>query len=323
IRLARNLFNFNFTNSIDAVQAKEVANKFINAIETIDGENFVVVSMKDIDSIDRRVLMEEHLVSPELIKNKDISYYIINKENTVNLMINEEDHLRLQVILPEFDLHRAYDMANKVDLKLEEYIDFAFDKDFGYLTACPTNTGTGMRASAMLHLPALKISNYIQGLMDSLGKLGITIRGVYGEGSKALGDMFQISNQKTLGFKEQDVITKLENICCKIIENEREARIDLLSKKSDFIKDKVYRSLGILKYARVINSNEALENLSYLRMGISQGLYNKLDFDKITNLMFSIQKYNILKYKYFLKSFEDEDVLRAKYIRDFFEMEER
>ena len=323
IRLARNLLKFKFTNNIDSIQAKEVADKIIKAIEIIDNNEFTVVSMKDIDSIDRRVLMEEHLVSPELIKNKDISYYIISKNNTINLMINEEDHLRLQVILPGFDLYKAHDMSNELDLKLEKYLDFAFDKNFGYLTACPTNTGTGMRASVMLHLPALKISNYIQGLTDSLSKLGLTIRGVYGEGSKALGDMFQISNQKTLGFTEQEVIDKLENISHRIISNERESRVDLLNKRPDFIKDKIYRALGTLKYARVINANEALENLSYLRMGISLDLYKKLSFDKITNLMFSIQKYNILKYKYSLKSFENEDVLRANYIRNFFETEER
>ncbi len=323
IRLARNLIKFKFTNNIDYKEAQEVADRFKKAIEIIDIDNdFSVVSMKDIDSIDRRVLIEEHLVSPELINNKDISYYIINKDNTINLMINEEDHLRLQVILPGFDLYKAYDMSNEIDLKLEKYLDFAFDRDFGYLTACPTNTGTGMRASIMLHLPALKMSNYLQGVMDSLGKLGLTIRGVYGEGSRALGDMFQISNQKTLGFTEQEVIDKLENVTCRIIDNERNSRKTLLEKKSDFIKDKIYRSLGVLKYSRIINSNEALENLSYLRMGVSLGLYDKLNFVQITNLMLSVQKYNILKYKYYLHSFKDEDVLRANYIRNFFEKEE-
>lgn len=174
----------------------------------------------------------------------------------------------------------------------------------------------------MLHLPALKIRNYLQGIIDSLAKLGLTIRGVYGEGSDGLGDMFQISNQKTLGFSEIEVIDKLENIVIKIIERERNTRRDLLNQKTNYLKDKVYRALGILKNARIISDKEALENLSFLRMGIDLGLYKGLNYNQITNLMLSVQKYNILKYKYSLKSFEEENVLRADYIRDFFEQEE-
>lgn len=323
IRLARNLTKFKFPNSLNNEEAKEVSDIFIKTVNNIDNENkFTVISLKEIDSIDRRVLMEEHLISPELIKNKDISYYIINEKNFLNLMINEEDHLRLQVLLPGFELYKAFEIAKDTDNKLEENINFAFDKDFGYLTSCPTNTGTGMRASVMLHLPALKLGNYLQGIIDSLTKLGLTIRGVYGEGSDALGDMFQISNQRTLGFSEIEVIDKLENIAIKIIEKERKTRRDLLSQKTNYLKDKVYRALGILKYARIISDREALKNLSFLRMGIDLGLYRGLNYNQITNLMLSVQKYNILKYKYSLKSFEEENVLRADYIRNFFEQED-
>lgn len=323
IRLARNLENFKFPGYISDEDAIKVFNTFAKAIDKIDKDKeFSLVSMNDLDLIDSNVLMEEHIISPELIKNRNISHYIISKNNLINLMINEEDHMRLQVLLPELDLYKAYEMADKFDKKLEKEVDFAFSSKFGYLTSCPTNTGTGMRASVMLVLPALQLSNYIDGFKDSLSKLGITIRGVYGEGSEALGNMYQISNQKTLGFSEEEVIDKLENIVLKVIDKERETRIRLLSSKTDFIEDKIFRAFGILKYSRMISDREALSHLSFLRMGISLNLYDGLSFNQITDLMLSIQKNNILRYRNFLNSNEDENTLRAKFIRDYFEKEE-
>lgn len=323
IRLARNLGKFKFPSYISSEDANKVFNTFAEAINRIDkNKDFSLVSMNDLDLIDSNVLMEEHIISPELIKNRKISHYIINKNNLINLMINEEDHMRLQILLPELDLYKAYEMADELDRKLEKEVDFAFNSKFGYLTSCPTNTGTGMRASVMLVLPALQISNYIDGFKDSLGKLGITIRGVYGEGSEALGNMYQISNQKTLGFSEEEVIDKLDNIVLKVIEKERETRISLLNNKTDFIEDKIYRAFGILKYSRIISDREALSHLSFLRMGISLNLYNGLNFNQITDLMLSIQKNNILRYKKFLNSSESENALRANFIRDYFEKEE-
>ncbi len=323
IRLARNLEKFKFPSYISNEDAASVFKVFAEAINKIDSnKEFSLVSMKDLDLIDSNVLMEEHIISPELIKNRNISHYIINKNNLINLMINEEDHMRLQILLPELDLYKAYEMADELDRKLEKEIDFAYNSKFGYLTSCPTNTGTGMRASVMLVLPALQFSNYIDGFKDSLGKLGITIRGVYGEGSEALGNMYQISNQKTLGFSEEEVIDKLENIVLKVIDKERETRIRLLSSKTDFIEDKIFRAFGTLKYSRIISDREALSHLSFLRMGISLNLYKGLSFNQITDLMLSIQKNNMIRYGKFLNSNENDNTLRAKFIRDYFEKEE-
>lgn len=323
IRLARNLFVFKFPKYISKDEAKDVSDIIINAINRIDpDEEFSINAIKNLNSLDKRVLVEEHIISSELVDNQDISYYITNEKNNINLMINEEDHLRIQVLYPGFELYEGYELARELDDKLEKYLSFAFDMDFGYLTSCPTNAGTGMRASSMLHLPGLKYSGLIEGFKDSLGKLGIAVRGVYGEGSVAIGDMYQISNQKTIGFSEMEIIDKLDNIIIKIIHEERNARLRLMEEKSNFIKDKIFRALGILKYSRIIDSIEALNNLSLVRMGIYLNLYNKLSYEKITNLMFAVQKFNILKYKNSIRSARDENILRADFIRNFFEREE-
>lgn len=323
IRLARNIKNHRFPHLLDGKESKDILEIFKNAMEKIDKDkDFSYHEMNKINNVGRRVLMEKHLVSPELIKNKDISAYIIHRDEKVNLLINEEDHLRLQVLSEEFSLNENLARAKEIEKGLEEELDFAFDEKYGYLTTCPTNVGTGMRASIMVHLPALKESDYMEGLQDSLNKLGITVRGVYGEGSRATGDLYQISNQQTLGINEQMLVDKIENIVYRIVMNERNVRKRLLEKHPNQLKDKIFRSLGILKYAREISDEEAIQCLSNLRLGVDLGIYRGLSFKQITRMTKEVQKYTILNYKYNLRSYKDENVIRADWIREFITKEE-
>ena len=323
IRLARNIKNHRFPHLLKGEESEEIIALFKNAMETVDSnKEFTFQKMSEINSVGRRVLMEEHLVSPELNKNKDISAYFLHKDRKINLLINEEDHLRLQVINDDFSLSDNLSKAIELDNALEKEIHFAFDEKYGYLTTCPTNVGTGLRASIMVHLPALREADYMEGLQDSLNKLGITVRGFYGEGSNASGDLYQISNQQTLGINEQMLVDKIENITHRIVMNERNVRVRTLEKHPIKVKDKVFRSLGILKYSRQIDDEEAFECLSNLRLGIDLGLYRGLNFKQINEMMKKVQKYTILNYKYDLRSYKEENVIRADWIRDYFSKEE-
>lgn len=323
IRLARNIKNHRFPHLLKGEESEEIIALFKNAMETVDSnKEFTFQKMSEINSVGRRVLMEEHLVSPELNKNKDISAYFLHKDRKINLLINEEDHLRLQVINDDFSLSENLSKALELDNALEKEIHFAFDEKYGYLTTCPTNVGTGLRASIMVHLPALREADYMEGLQDSLNKLGITVRGFYGEGSNASGDLYQISNQQTLGINEQMLVDKIENITHRIVMNERNVRARTLEKHPIKVKDKVFRSLGILKYSRQIDDEEAFQCLSNLRLGIDLGLYRGLNFKQINEMMRKVQKYTILNYKYDLRSYKEENVIRADWIRDYFSKEE-
>lgn len=323
VRLARNIKDHRFPHLLQDEESKEIIEIFQNAMESVDPDKeFDFQRMSEVNSVGRRMLMEDHLVSPELNKNKEISAYFLHKDRKVNLLINEEDHLRLQVLNDDFTLRENLNRAREIEEQLEKKINFAFDDKYGYLTTCPTNAGTGLRASIMVHLPALREADYMEGLQDSLNKLGITVRGFYGEGSKASGDLYQISNQQTLGISEQMLVEKIENIAHRIVMNERNVRARTLEKHPVKIKDKVFRSLGVLKYARQIGEEEAFEYLSNLRMGIDLGLYQGLGFKKMNEMMKKVQKYTVLNYKYDLKSYKEEDVIRADWIRDFIKKEE-
>ncbi|MDO5718698.1 MAG: ATP--guanido phosphotransferase [Tissierellia bacterium] len=317
IRLARNLKGFRFPNTFDREESKlvdELINISVDKLYPGEYKHFFLKEMNNYS----RVLMENHLISPELIKNKDFSSYCLKDDESVNIMINEEDHLRLQVLESGLALEDAYEKAASICRDLETQVDFSYHHEFGYLTACPTNTGTGLRASVMMHLPAIKHSGMMPGLIDSLGKLGVTVRGIYGENSSAIGDLFQISNQRTLGMTEKEVVIKLKMLANRITENERKLRDGFKESHPLDFEDKVYRSLGLLKYSRLISEKEALECLSYLRVGICEGLYDGLSIKQVTDLIFNLQKYNILKYKKDMKIDGNENSARSHYIDSYF-----
>lgn len=268
IRLARNLSDIPFPNALK--DKAEVTDKIKKSIQKSNSD-FLEYNLNELSMSAKQALAEEHLISPQLAKSKD-SYALINKDKTISIMIMEEDHLRLQVITGGYSLDYAFEIADKLDDSLQENLDFAFDEKLGFLTACPTNTGTGLRASVMLHLPALSMTESINKIISSAGKLGIAMRGFYGEGSKADGSFYQISNQITLGESETDIIKRVKNITDQIINLEKQARETLLKTKKNVLEEKLFRSYGILKYTRNISSSEAKSLLSDVLLGQNMGI---------------------------------------------------
>lgn len=272
IRLARNLAGEPFPNAL--ASTKDVTEKIKNAVlgsNSTLAKDFDFINLDNTPAIKKQAMAEEHLISPVMCEGKGKSV-LINKDKTMSIMLMEEDHIRLQVIQSGLSLDDAYSLASKVDDVLEESLTYAFDNDFGYLTACPTNTGTGMRASVMLHLPALTMTNNIGKIISSAASLGIEVRGLYGEGTKAYGNLYQISNKMTLGISEQQSIEKLKDIVNQLIEMETKARKALNDGNADALSDKLYRSYGILKYARCISSAEAKSLLSDVMLGQNMGI---------------------------------------------------
>lgn len=272
IRLARNLSKYPFPSAMNADGIKKVREEIENCILNSNSAlSFETYHMEDVDDVKKQMLAEKHLVSPDLLRKKG-SGVLVSEDESMSIMLMEEDHLRLQIILGGLKLDEAYETASKVDDVIDENVQYAFDADFGYLTSCPTNTGTGLRASVMMHLPALTMTNSIQRIAASASGLGIAVRGMYGEGSKAYGSLYQISNQVTLGLSEQEILEKVKNIVNQIAEHESQARKKLLENKKDYIEDKVFRAYGTLKFARSISSQEAKALISDVLMGKNMGI---------------------------------------------------
>ena len=274
IRLARNLSDTAFPNALsDKKPVLETIKKAItSASKTKDFKEYNLNTLSDNA---KTALSEEHLISPQMVTSKD-SLAFINEDKNISIMIMEEDHIRLQVIMGGFALDEAFKLANETDDALEEHLDFAFDEELGFLTACPTNTGTGLRASVMLHLPALAITDNIGKIAASAGKLGIAVRGFYGEGSKACGNFYQISNQITAGESEEDIIKRVKNIVEQIINLEKQARENLIKTNEIGFSEKIYRSYGILKYTHSISSSEAKNYLSDVLLGQNMGIIKEI-----------------------------------------------
>ena len=280
VRLARNLDRTPFPNALK--DTKEVTEKIKNAVlgsNSTLAEEFEFISLDDLSPIRAKALAEEHMISPVMCEGKGKSV-LLSKDRTMSIMLMEEDHIRLQIIQSGYSLEEAYSLASKVDDVIEENVTYAFDDDFGYLTACPTNTGTGMRASVMLHLPALTMTENITKIISSAGSLGIEVRGLYGEGTKAYGSLYQISNRVTMGISESQSLDRLKNIVDQVIEMDTKARKALADNNNDALSDKLYRSYGILKYARSISSAEAKSLLSDVMLGQNLGILPKAE--KIT-----------------------------------------
>lgn len=315
IRIARNLKKYNFPDSICAEDVKnineEVKNAIFNSNSVIAG-NFEFFEISKMSPIERNALTEQHFISPALMNSK-IGSVLIDHERTTSIMINEEDHIRLQVILAGLKLKEAWDIADKVDDLIEENAEYAFDEKFGYLTACPTNLGTGLRASVMMHLPALTMTGAINEITSSAGGLGIAIRGIYGEGSQALGNLYQISNQVTMGIDEEDIITKVENISKQIENYEREARANLLKNNKSAVENRVWCSYGILKYARELTSKEAKARISDVILGKAMDIITENINSSLIELMVETEPALIAKGKELLP--EQRDYRRAEVIR--------
>lgn len=316
IRLARNLKDYPFPCKLNSQGREKVIEKVRDAVKKSNSpvaSDFSFIRMSELTSSQSVSLVEKRLVSPEFISETDGRALLISKDECFSIMINEEDHIRLQVITKGLSLEQAYDTADKLDTLLDENLDFAFDEKLGYLTQCPTNLGTGMRASVMLHLPALEKSRAISRIAGNLSKLGLTIRGAHGEGTEPKGALYQLSNQVTLGISEKAAIENLKNITEQLIVQENQARERLCS--SIDIQDAISRSLGILRSALVISHDEALKLLSNVRLGIVSKQITDVSTETIDKLMLAVEPATLTVTLNKNLSAHDRDIERAKLIR--------
>ncbi len=315
IRLARNLKGFPFPDIISAKDSEKVVDTVASAVrESKDkiGE-FNLIKMADTDIVSRQVMMEKHLISSDIL-GKAESSALVSSDEEASVMILEEDHIRIQVIMGGFNLDSAYKRADQIDDAIAEKTEIAFSEKHGYLTACPTNTGTGLRASVMMHLPALTMTGNIDRIIRSAASLGLEIRGLYGEGSKAVGCLYQLSNRVTLGVSEIETIEKIKKITEQIKKNEEEAR-ERIKNLPDLL-DRVWRSLGTLKYARKISGVEAKSLISDYILGKSMGIIDEEIKINWVELMVLTERANILKISGRDDlSPEERDLKRAEMIR--------
>ena len=317
VRVARNISKYRFPSYMTVDESDSLTDDILNGMKEVIDDNYRFIRIRDISPRDQMVYIEDHLISPNLIERKDKSSFLIRNDERAIIMINEEDHIRIQTLFPGFNLTDAWKLCSDIDDKLSEKLEYAFDEKWGYLTACPTNVGTGMRASVMLHLPCITMSKTINSLIEGLREIGLTVRGLYGEGSEAHGYLYQISNQVTLGESEEDIIGKLNKVVYQIIQRERKTREYLKKNNSIDFENRIYRSYGILSYARIMSSKEAITHLSNLRLGWEMGLFSNDEIKDIFNLMIEIQPANIQKKFDKDMNDEDRDIARAKKIRDY------
>lgn len=318
VRLARNLEDFPFTPKLDAETSKKIAEKVVSALKVGLGKELTLTDMR-LPEAKKRLLLEDHLVSPDFCSDSPLERILVTDETgNLAVMINEEDHVRIQSIYPGLALEKAYETASHTDDVLSESVTLAFDETLGFLTACPTNLGTGLRASVMLHLPAMSAYGYIKSLAALMTKIGLTVRGMYGEGSEALGCLYQLSNQVTLGLSEKDAIDKLTSAVKQIVAKERELRSQMLTDKNGATADKLWRSFGTLKYARRLDTAEAARLISNVRFGAVCGIIPEAENINLVQLLFSVMPAHVLeKYPDAVKP-EKRDARRADYVRSVF-----
>ena len=273
-------------------------------------------SMDNLTILDKNILVERHLISREHAAKNAGSGLVLNRDESLCVMINEEDHLRMQALRPGLQLKQAWQAIDSIDSRLEKKLDYAFNAELGYLTACPTNLGTGIRVSAMLHLPGLVLAEQINQIIQAVNKLGLAVRGLYGEGTEALGNVFQVSNQMTLGESEADIVERLSKVLNQIIEHEENARNSLLEKKPKTVYNHIGRAYGILANAHSISSKETMNLLSLMRLGVDFILFSELDRALVDEL-FIVTQPNHLQRRYSDKlSAEERDLLRADMLRE-------
>ena len=316
IRLARNLKDTPFPHWANKKQGEEVELAIERAIQSVPYlKGVTIFKMAELDSVDKQFLIERHLMSYEHAAKSNSKAIAVDDQEIISLMINEEDHLRSQVMQSGFNLFEAWSIINGIDDVLSETLSFAYLGDFGYLTACPTNTGTGMRGSVMLHLPALVMTRQMDRVLAAISKLSFTTRGLYGEGTQASGNFFQISNQVSLGHSEDEIINSINGLIRQIIEQEHQARELVLSRNRSILEDRVFRSFGILKSAHIISSQETIELLSMLRLGVDVGLIKDIDRRSINELFIITQPAHLQKIENKRLSSQERDVKRAEIIR--------
>lgn len=320
VRLARNIKEFPFKIRMSKVQKEKMLEK-IKFITPQIGYGLKFMYLKDMDDITKMSLVEKNIISPELALAEDDEAVLINDEENICIMLNEEDHIRLQVFTSGLDLQNTLNLAVEIDNKLDELLGFSCNEKYGYLTACPTNVGTGLRASVMVHLPALKITGNLSKILHIVNNFGMTIRGMYGEDSQSKGDIYQISNIQTLGMDEKEIILNLENITKKVVEQERLAR-KYLAKNGIELEDKVYRSYGILTNARKLNSDECSNLLSNVKLGTDLGIITELDDLTVKKMMLYTKPANLQKFLGKMLEANQRDIKRAEIIKQIIKSKE-
>ena len=313
IRLARNLNEYPFPNKLNTKSRTALNNIIKDAVETDNKFDLRFVEMKSLARFEAASMAERHIISPEFASDADGRALLISKDEDICIMLNEEDHIRIQIMKSGFALDEAYSVADEIDDLLGNKLQYAFDERIGYLTQCPTNLGTGMRASVMLHLPALTMNGQIHKLINTISKLGLTFRGAFGEGTKATGDMYQLSNQITLGISEEFAIKNLKAITLQLCASERAAREELL--KSIDTEDAIFRAYGTLKWARLLSTKELMDNLSLVRLGSVAGKIS-VPIETLNELMISMQPASINVMAQQKLDEKERDTIRATKVRN-------
>jgi len=316
IRLARNLGKVPFPHWANKKQSENTLLNIEEAVgKTAELKNTTTFRLMDLDSIDKQFLIERHLMSLELAQKSDHKAVVIDEEENIAIMINEEDHIRMQVMQSGLNLFEAWNIINKIDSSLSKELSFAFLADLGYLTACPTNAGTGMRGSVMLHLPALVMTNQINRVLAAIAKLSFNTRGLYGEGTQAHGNFFQVSNQVSLGHSEEEIIENINGLIRQIVEQENRAREALLSQNRLLLEDRVNRSFALLKSAHIISSQETIDLLSMVRLGCDLAMIKNIGRKTLNELFILIQPAHLQKIENKKLSSNERDSKRAELIR--------
>jgi len=317
VRLARNVRDYAFPGWAKKPERVKVLELIRPAVESLpEMSDAFSEAMDNLTSLDKQILVERHLISREHAAKTAGSGLVLNREETFCVMINEEDHLRMQALRPGLQLRQAWNAIDRLDTALEKKLDYAFSNELGYLTACPTNLGTGIRVSAMLHLPGLVLAEHINPIIQSVNKLGLAVRGLYGEGTEALGNVFQVSNQMTLGENETTIVERLEKVLSQIIDHEENARQTLMEQKPKVVYNHIGRAYGTLANAHSITSKETMNFLSLLRLGVDMGVFPGTERSLVDELFLTTQPAHLQRKLSDKLSAEERDILRADMLRE-------
>jgi protein arginine kinase len=317
VRLARNVAGCNFPPSADSETKKRIISYFDSTVTRSDilssGQYYKAA---DISPLDRDFLVERHLISPVFLNDDLSKAFLIGPSERLSVMVNEEDHFRVQALSAGLNPQESYDLAWKYESEIGRYLEFDYDSDFGYVTSCPTNAGTGMRASVLIHLPGMVLTKEIDKMITRITQSGLIVRGFYGEGSDVLGNLFQVSNQNTLGVTEEEIISHITRVTEEIIESETAARARLIDEAADMIEDKIWRAYGILKHARVLTSDEVMNLLSAVRLGHAMKVIDSLDVSLINEILLLSQPAHLQKYYGQEMDHNKRDFVRAQMVRE-------
>jgi protein arginine kinase len=317
LRLARNIEDFPFKGMISEEEERRIEERVVPKIlgSPLRDYDLHYFKMNEMAEMDRSLLLENHLISPEHFQATNPRGVAFNASGSISIMVNEEDHLRIQVIRSGLALDEGWKEINRIDDILGDIVNWSFNENYGFLTSCPTNVGTGLRVSVMLHLPALVLSKHIEKVFNAISQVNLAVRGFFGEGSQAVGDFFQISNQITLGMTPEEIIESLAKVLKKIIEYEREIRKALMGDNRKVLEDKIWRALGMLRNARSISSEETMGYLSSVRLGVTLNILEDIPFETINRLFLDVQPGHLQKLEGQDLDENSRDILRANLIR--------